>query len=120
MAGLHRGVGGKVAHLPHPMKVIQGLPRAQGFGGIGIAGQQFHGQQGRMALVHMVLPYLKAQGLEHPYPAHPQHHLLFKPIGAVTAVEVMGDGAILFGVFGQLGIQQDHRNPPSLAAADHI
>ncbi|GBE08363.1 hypothetical protein BMS3Abin11_01483 [bacterium BMS3Abin11] len=105
MTGLHRGVRGKVAQLPHPRNIVAGLAGPYIRGGIGMATQQLQCQQRGMSFIHMILAYREAQGAQHAYAADAEHDLLFEPVGGITAIQIMSDLPIHSPVFVQIGIQ---------------
>jgi len=57
--------------LPHPGQVVSTLAGTQAFAGIGESPQQSQGEEGRVALVHVIPHELEAQGLEQAMPPTP-------------------------------------------------
>ena len=98
MARLDRRVGREHAEVPHPGDVPDRplVPHA-----LDVAlepEQQFEGEKTRMSLVHVIFLDMEFERLEHAHAAHAEHDLLLDPVGAVAAVEIIGDAPVL-GLF---------------------
>ena len=71
-----------------------------------IADQPLNVQQGRVTLVAVVEVGLDAQFVQHQDTADAQQVLLFHTVFPVTAVELVGDGAVPLAVRVEVGIEQ--------------
>ncbi len=62
-----------------------------------------------MTLVHVVMGNLEAERLQHANASDTQNDLLAKAIVVRPAVQLIGDPAILWQVFIEIGIQENDR-----------
>jgi hypothetical protein len=60
-----------------------------------------------MSLVHVKFFDVKVERLEHAYASHAEDDLLFDPVRAVSAVEIIGQAPVLGRVLRKVGIQEE-------------
>src|SRR6266568_2144540 len=82
--------------------------------------QQLQYEQCGVALVHVkAADFMVAERAEHPHAADAKDNFLAKPVVGVAAVKMMGERAVPFGIFREIGIQQNHRHFVAAGSFDH-
>src|SRR3990172_1409232 len=110
MSCLDRGMGGKDTDILYLLGVPYGPFIPYGLNILFITGQEFNGQEARMPLVHVVLLYMEAEGLEHPHPANPEQQLLLQPVALITAVKGICKLPVLLGILRDIRIKEKDRD----------
>ena len=118
-AGGHRGVGGEHGAGPHHrQRGVEVQPRV----GDQLA-NAFHAEESGVAFVHVEdlgrgQPLDGGERADRPHAADAGQDLLLHPVFLIAAVEAVGDAAQLVLVLGDVGIQQQQRNPADLRDPD--
>src|SRR4030066_759055 len=110
MSCLDRGMGGKDTDILYLLGVPYGPFIPYGLNILFITGQEFNGQEARMPLVHVVLLYREAEGLEHPHPANPEQQPLLQPVALITAVKGICKLPVLLGILRDIRIKEKDRD----------
>ena len=120
MTGLDGGVRREHAHLAHPRQIKARLARTHQVGGIREAAHELERQQRRVAFVHVVLADVEAEGTQYPESGDAQHRFLLEAVDGFIPVETIRDGAVIFRVERQVGIEQDDRHLTACEPFDQV
>jgi hypothetical protein len=111
-------MGGENAFLAHLLNVGFGSRAKRAAAELPL--KQRQGEQGCVALVHVVNVDPVAQRMHHANAAHAEHNLLLKAVVGVSAVEVVGEAAIPSGVAVHIRVEEVDRHYVSVAADEVI
>jgi hypothetical protein len=70
-----------------------------------------------MAFIHVeTFDPVISEDSKHPYSSDPENHFLTEPVMPITAVKIMSQRSVPFGIFGKIGIQEVDRNLIAIAS----
>ena len=106
MTGLNWRVRCEHAHRTDISDIVGRFVGREVSGSNSKAVQQIERQKRRVALVQVISVNLESERPQNSDAADAEDDFLFEPVGVVAAIQVMGEGAVFFGILIEVRVEE--------------